>query len=115
MLKSICIKTNNKDFINYLLNELEIHEFEKYNLEKNNLEKFNDLKFDDLKNIFISKLKFSKYTNIIIHYKGKNVKKFLYFVSDIISSGIIKYYEQKILKHLLICNYFYFTEKDLIK
>ena len=88
MLKSICIKTNNKNIIDYLLNELE---------------KFN------INCMYVSKLNFSKFTNIIVHYKGKNTKCFINKISDTLSTSIIKFYEQKILKHLITNNYFYFT------
>ncbi len=48
-MKSICIKTNNSDLIQYLLNEL------------------NDL---ELELVYFSCRKFKHYNNIIIHYKG---------------------------------------------
>ena len=56
MLKTICVKTNNKEISEYLLKELEYFE---------------------LQSIQVSSYKFKVYTNIIIHYKGKNVELFL--------------------------------------
>ena len=89
MLKSFCIKTNNKKIINYLL------------------ECFKNI---NLKDIYVSNLQFKIYNNIIIHYKGENIDLFYNFFSDIISSCIIKFYEQDIIKHIINCNYFYFSD-----
>ena len=89
MLKSFCIKTNNKKVLDYLLNE-----FENAKLEK----------------IYISKLKFKLYTNLIIHYKGKNLDSFYDVFSNIISSTILNFYEKNIIKRILYNNYFYFTD-----
>lgn len=89
MLKSLCIKTNNKKVLDYLLTE-----FENTNLEK----------------IYISKLKFKLYNNLIIHYKGKNLDSFYNVFSNIISSAILNFYEKDILKHIINNNYFYFTD-----
>ena len=55
-MKSICIKTNNTNTLEYLLNEL------------------NSI---DLDNICFSTNKFKHYKNIIIHYTGKDTKLFL--------------------------------------
>ena len=56
MSKSICIKTNNYKTIDYIINELEI-----LNIE----------------NVFYSHKKFKNFNNIIIHYKGKEIKTIL--------------------------------------
>lgn len=89
MLKSFCIKTNNKKIIDYLLNN-----FEKIELDK----------------LYVSKLKFKLYDNFIIHYKGKNLSDFYIVFSDILSSSIIEFYEKDIIKHIINTNYFYFTD-----
>ena len=89
MLKSFCIKTNNKKILAYLLN------------------KFENL---NLKNLYISSSKFKIYNNFIVHYKGKNLDAFYSNISNIISSCIIKFYEKDIIKHIINCNYFYFTD-----
>lgn len=88
MLKSLCIKTNNKRVINYLLEE-----FNKVNLN----------------NLYISTLKFKLYNNFIVHYHGKNLNAFYTAVSNIMSSLIIDLYEETILKRIITSNYFYFT------
>ena len=89
MLKSFCIKTNNNQIIDYLLNEFE------------NV---------DLEGLYISKLKFKFYTNFIVHYKGKNLDSFYTTFSKILSSTIVKFYEKEIVKHIINSNYFYFTD-----
>lgn len=89
MLKSFCIKTNNKKIVNYLLNS-----FEKIELDK----------------LYISNLKFKFYNNFIVHYKGKNLSDFYKVFSNIISSTIIEFYEKDIIKHIINTNYFYFTD-----
>lgn len=88
MLKSLCIKTNNKRVINYLLEE------------------FNNL---NLNNLYISTSKFKLYNNFIVHYNGKNLNAFYTVVSNIMSSLIIDLYEETILKRIISSNYFYFT------
>jgi len=77
VLKSLCIKTNNKKVLDYLLSELENTSLEK---------------------IYISKLKFKLYTNLIIHYKGKNLDSFYNAFSNILSSAILNFYEKDIIK-----------------
>ena len=55
-MKSLCIKTNSSNLLDYLLNELKnIH----------------------LKDICFSKNEFKLYKNIIIHYSGKDTPLFL--------------------------------------
>ncbi|MDO5556280.1 MAG: putative sporulation protein YtxC [Clostridia bacterium] len=89
MLKSFCIKTNNHQIVNYLLNE-----FQKVKLE----------------NLYISKSKFKLYNNFIVHYKGEDLDCFYNIFYDIISSVIINFYEKDIVKHIINCNYFYFND-----
>lgn len=90
-MKSFCIKTDNNKIIYFLQTE-----FEKIELE--------DIKF--------SKKQFKIYKNIIIHYKGKNKKEFLYSLSCIIARCIEKFYENRILKSYINYNYFYFEEYE---
>ena len=89
MLKSFCIKTNNKKIVDYLLSN-----FEKVELDK----------------LYISKLDFKFYHNFIVHYKGKNLSAFYEIFSNILSSTIIEFYEKDIIKHIINTNYFYFTD-----
>lgn len=89
VLKSFCIKTNNNKVVDYLLKE------------------FNNI---DLETIYISKVKFKLYTNVIIHYKGNDIDSFYNIFSYIISSAIISFYENTIIKQMINHNYFYFSE-----
>lgn len=89
MLKSFCIKTNNKKIVDYLLNN-----FEKVKIDK----------------LYISKLEFKLYNNFIVHYKGKDLIVFHEVFSNILSSAIIEFYEKDIIKHIINTNYFYFTD-----
>lgn len=89
MLKSFCIKTNNKKILSYLLNK-----FEEANL----------------KHLHVSKNKFKIYSNIIVHYTGKNLDSFYNTFSNILSSCIIDFYEKDLIKHIVNLNYFYFTD-----
>ena len=91
MSKSFCIKTNNKKIINYLLN------------------KFKD---SNIKHLHVSKNQFKIYSNIIVHYTGKNLDLFYSIFSDILSSCIIHFFEKDLIKHIININYFYFTDID---
>ena len=90
-MKSICIKTNNENQLNYLLNELE---------------------YIEIKPVIISTNKFKNYKNIIIHYKGNDIKKFIHEVSCILSCMVIDELEEKFINQLLIKNYFYFDSNE---
>ena len=56
-MRSICIKTNNLELLNYLLNE------------------FN---YIETSPVYISSNKFKNYNNIIVHYRGNNDKVFIH-------------------------------------
>lgn len=90
-MKSICIKTNNKNQLNYLLNELD---------------------YIEIKPVVISTNKFKNYKNIIIHYSGNDNKKFTHEVSCILSCLVIDELEEKFIKQLLLKNYFYFDSNE---
>jgi putative sporulation protein YtxC len=91
-MKSICIKTNNTNTINYLLTELE---------------------YIGLKNVYFSCKKFSKFNNIIIHYKGDNTELFFTKLSTLLSYLIIDNFETALLKKILYTEYFYFDITEL--
>lgn len=86
-MKSICIKTNNSNMLNYLLNETNYIEIEP---------------------VYISSNQFKNYKNIIIHYKGTENQKFIHEVSCILSCLVIDELEENFLKQILQKNYFYF-------
>ena len=89
---SLCIKTNNSTAIDYLM----------VNIAKINL--------DDI--VFVKK-NFSKYTNIIIHYRGNNIPEFYKELASVVTNCIIDKYEDSIIYKLLLLNYFYFDEIDM--
>lgn len=95
-MKSLCIKTNNSDLIEYLLNELQHLELE---------------------HICFSSQRFKHYENVIIHYKGDNNYIFLDKISSILSLLVIDELEEDFINKLLIQNYFYFDvheRKDIL-
>ena len=90
-MKSFCIKSNNKDIINNLLKD-----FENSNLE----------------DIYFINKKFKNFENIIIHYVGNDLDKFLDLISNILTDSILKFYEPVLIKKLINYNYFYFDELE---
>ena len=93
-MKSICIKTNNLEAIDYLLNSLE-------NLE--------------IENTYFSCKSFKHYTNIIIHYLGDDLENFISNICDLLVCLIIENFEPHLLKQFLIQNYFYFDSFEINK
>ena len=90
-MKSLCIKTNNSQIIDYLLKSLE-----NINLE----------------DTYISHRNFKHYNNIIVHYLGENTIQFSTSVSNIITKCIIEYYEKNIILNNINLNYFYFNPSE---
>ena len=91
MLKTICIKTNNKNISNYLLNELEYFDF------------------DD---VYVSCYDFKFYNNLIIHYVGQSIDLFLNKISTLLAYVVIDFYEPTLMQNLLNTNYFYFSTRN---
>lgn len=89
-MKSICIKTNNQEIIEYL-----IETFEKLPI-----------------NCCISNYSFKKYDNVIIHDLDRNMKMFCECVALVLKSTIEKFYEKEIIKKIIKRNYFYFDEVE---
>lgn len=90
-MKSVCIKTNNSNLLNYLLNELDYIEIEP---------------------VYISSNEFKNYKNIIVHYRGNDDKNFIHEISCILSCLIIDELEEKFLKQIILKNYFYFDYNE---
>lgn len=88
-MKSICIKSNNKYIIDYLLKE------------------FSEIDLDD---IYLSNHKFKIYENVILHYTGENIRDIERIICDVLTKCIIFFYERKITKHIIYYNYFYFND-----
>ena len=86
-MKSIALKTNNPQTIEYLEHEL---------------------KNIDIDNCYFSCRNFKHYTNIIVHYKGNDEKKFIIKISNILSFLVIYEFEEDLLKNYIYKNYFYF-------
>ncbi len=89
-MKSVCIKTNNQDIIDYL-----IQTFEKLPIH-----------------FCISNSKFKMYDNVIIHDMERNEKEFYEVVAIVIKSAIEKFYEKQIIRKCIKQNYFYLNEEE---
>lgn len=94
MNNSICIKTNNVNTIKNLLNSLEKI---------------------DLNNIYLSQNNFKNYKNVIIHYRGNSIDLFYSRLAETLANVFINSYENKIIKRILNCNYFYFNDIEKSK
>ena len=90
-MKSLCVKTNNSQVIDYLLKS-----FENINLE----------------DTYISIRNFNHFNNIIIHYLGDKITEFYSSVSNIITKCIINYYENDLIFNNINLNYFYFDSLE---
>lgn len=90
-MKSVCIKTNNSNLLDYLLNELDYVEIEP---------------------VYISSNEFKNYKNIIVHYRGNDDKKFIHEISCILSCLVIDELEETFLKKIILKNYFYFNYSE---
>lgn len=90
-VKSICIKTNNLDNINYLLNLLDN---------------------THIPDICYSSNKFKNYKNLIVHCANKYPKNFISIIAEILSYLVIDNYEEALLKRLIFTNYFYFDIQE---
>lgn len=88
-MKSYCIKTDNEEIIEYLLNKISKI---------------------DIPNIYYCNKSFKIYENVILHYTDNNVEQFNNLVAELITEVIIKFYQIKILKRIINVNYFYFDE-----
>ncbi|MBR3255232.1 MAG: hypothetical protein IKF97_03285 [Clostridia bacterium] len=90
-MKSIALKTNNPQTIEYLEQELE-----NFNID----------------NCFFSCKKFKHYNNIIIHYKGNDEKIFISKLANLLSFLVIYEFEEDFLKQIIYKNYFYFSKNE---
>ncbi len=89
-VKSVCIKTNNQDIIEYLINT-----FEKLPI-----------------NLCISNYKFKMYDNVIVHDMEKNENQFYEIVAIVLKSAIEKFYEKDIIYKCIKQNYFYLNDLE---
>ena len=93
-MSSLCIKTNNDEILKYLQNE-----FKDFNML----------------NVSFSSNEFKNYRNVIIHYKGTDFELFYTKLATILSYLVIEYFENSIIKTILISNYFYFDNYEIEK
>lgn len=91
-MNSLCIKTNNDDILQYL---------------KNEFSNFNML------NVYFSTNEFKLYKNVIIHYSGIDTELFYEKLATILSYLTIDYFENDIVKNILVSNYFYFDNLEI--
>ncbi len=93
-MKSLCIKTNNSNNIDYLLNELE---------------------HINIDNVYFVCKEFKSYNNIIIHYTGLDEELFLNEIATLLSYLVIDNFEETFLKHIISEEYFYFDKYEIKK
>ncbi|MBR6033326.1 MAG: putative sporulation protein YtxC [Clostridia bacterium] len=92
MLRSFCIKTNNKSILEFLKCE-----FENSNLQ----------------DLYISTNSFKNFKNIILHYKySNNLNLFYTLIAETMTKVIVEFYENNMTKKILISNYFYFSKNE---
>lgn len=89
-MKSVCIKTNNQDVIEYLMNT-----FEKLPID-----------------LCISNCKFKMYDNVIVHDLARNENEFYEVVAIVLKSAIEKFYEKEIIEKCIRQNYFYLDDME---
>lgn len=89
-MKSVCIKTNNQEIIEYLITT-----FEKLPI-----------------NLCISNYSFKMYDNVIVHDIEKNEDEFYEVVSIVLKSAIEKFYEKEIIRKCIKQNYFYLDDME---
>lgn len=90
-MKSLCIKTNHSQSINYLLKKIENSR---------------------LNDTYISINKFKHFNNIIIHYLGTEYTKFYSCISNLITKSIIHCCERDLIYSNINLNYFYFNSYE---
>ena len=90
-MKSLCIKTNHSNQLDYLLNELRNFQLE---------------------GVCFSCREFKHYKNIIIHYSGSDIDFFLDKICSMLSLLVIDEMEETFLNRILLHNYFYFDSNE---
>ena len=90
-MKSIALKTNNSQALEYLHREMS-----NFNLD----------------NVYFSCKEFKHYNNIIIHYTGSNNELFITKLSTLLSFLVIYVFEENFLRQIIYKNYFYFSSNE---
>ncbi len=91
MIYTVCIKTNNTEILDYLLE----------NGKKINIE-----------GLYISKNTFKIYNNIMFHYLGQKPSYFYSSLSEMLTNCIIAFYESALVRKIILSNYFYFSDSE---
>lgn len=91
-MKSFCIKLQN----NKISNEI--------------FEKCTSKHLDNLK---INMRNFPIYKNIVFHYTGAQIDLFYKYLSDLIATSIIDFYEKHLIYRIIHENYFYFFDLEI--
>lgn len=89
-MKSVCIKTNRQDVIEYLIETLESLPI----------------------SICLSNYRFKIYDNVIIHDLARNDEEFYEAMSLVICYAIEEFYEKEIIRKCIQKNYFYLNEAE---
>lgn len=89
---SFCIKNNNPKATKYIMDSI------------------SSSKIDGI--IFCQK-KFSKYSNIILHYVNGQISEFYNELSNIICNCILDIYEPIIIRNIILSEYFYFDISEM--
>lgn len=90
-MKSFCIKTNNEEIRNYLLDRITAI---------------------DMDCIYLSCREFKIYQNIIVHYTGEDISCFQNHICDILVDVVLLFFEKMKLKEIINVNYFYFSASE---
>jgi len=91
IMKSFCIKTNQRMVLEYLLEKLPSIELE---------------------NVYYSENRFKYFRNIIIHYTGQEDDAFFYEISNLLTECVFLFYKNKLISHILNYHYFYFDVSE---
>lgn len=96
-MKSLCIKENNNEIIQFISNQLSKL---------------------GLKDFSISHRNFKIYHNTILHYQGEDFDLFYDKIASTLTNAILHFYQTRLLKRILEYNYFYFNpfeKKEMIE
>lgn len=91
IMKSFCIKTNQRMVLDYLLEKLPSIELE---------------------NVYYSENCFKYFHNIIVHYTGQEEDAFFYEISNLLTECVFLFYKDRFLSRILNYHYFYFDAEE---
>jgi len=88
---SLCIKINDDNVLDYLVNEINKTTISKVTCKRH---------------------KFKVYENVIVHFQGDDFESFFDCISTVVTNAITLFFEDKLIKDLIDLNYFYFNAPD---